>query len=110
MAEAVAVPPPLGTKVGYSAEGKRVGLKCSMCVPDICSAPSKPAYIRNKKQSARCHPTVLGHPTPRKVGGYSECPRVWYGRPKDMPKGVEGDIMASSWRGSLAEGPKVRIA
>jgi hypothetical protein len=28
-------------------------------------------------KSARCHPTVLGHPTPRKVGRYSECPRVW---------------------------------
>jgi hypothetical protein len=33
-----------------------------------------------------------------------------YGRPKDMPKGVEGDIMASSLRGALAEGPKVKIA
>ena len=50
MAEAAAAPPPLGTKVGYSADGKRVVLKCSMCVPDICSAPSKRAYTRNKKQ------------------------------------------------------------
>jgi hypothetical protein len=40
----------LGTKVGYSADGKRDVLKCSMYVPDICVAPSKRAYIRNKKQ------------------------------------------------------------
>ena len=31
-------------------DGKRIVLKCSMCVPDICIAPSKRAYIRNKKQ------------------------------------------------------------
>ena len=49
MAEAAAAPPPLETKVSYSADGKRVVLKCSMCVPDICSAPSKRAYTRNKK-------------------------------------------------------------
>ena len=49
MAEAAAAPPPLETKVGYSADGKRVVLTCSMRVPDICSAPSKRAYTRNKK-------------------------------------------------------------
>ena len=49
MAEAAASPPPLETKVGYSADGKRVVLTCSMRVPDICSAPSKRAYTRNKK-------------------------------------------------------------
>ena len=50
MAEAAAAPPPLETKVGYSADGKYVALKCSMRVTDICIAPSKRAYIRNKKQ------------------------------------------------------------
>ena len=33
-----------------------------------------------------------------------------YGGPKDMPKGAEGHSMASSWRGALAEGPKVRTS
>jgi hypothetical protein len=54
MAEAAAAPPPpLGTKVGYSADGKYVVLKCSMCVPDICPAPSKRAY--NKKNLGSCY-------------------------------------------------------
>ena len=37
-------PPPFGPEVGYSADGKRVVLKCSTYVPDICIAPSKWAY------------------------------------------------------------------
>ena len=75
MAEAAAAPPPLETKVGYSADGKRVVLKCSMCVPDICSAPSKRAYTRNKKGKllwqaeigcyycSRCLAHAAGHAT-----------------------------------------------
>jgi hypothetical protein len=75
MAEAAAAPPPLGTKVGYNADGKRVVLKCSMCVPDICIAPSKRPYIRNKKEKllwqaelgcyycSRCLAHAEGHAT-----------------------------------------------
>jgi hypothetical protein len=49
MAEVAAAPPPLGTnKVGYSADGKYVVLKCSMRVTDICIAPSKRAYNKKK--------------------------------------------------------------
>ena len=48
MAEAATAPFPLGTKVGYSADGKYVVLKCSMRVTDICIAPSKRAYNKKK--------------------------------------------------------------
>ena len=53
MAEAAAAPPPLETKVGYSADGKRVVLTCSMRVPDICSAPSKAAKSAEGKAAFR---------------------------------------------------------
>jgi hypothetical protein len=51
---------------------------CKVAVIPLCEQFFFLLVIEPKMgKSARCHPTVLGHPTPRKVGRYSECPRVW---------------------------------